>query len=300
MDDIVAHKKDLPAPYNRDLSTVLRHLDRSTEQGFVDAANSRATASFLRAGITLINDELGPGARRRPAVPGEMDSVERRALEFLSQRRVVAQGRRNDAPFDREGTTGALRTRWRNHSHYIADLLRFGLWAEQYGLDYQNKRLEREKWLMDQGRDLVEAIHVAAVWELEMLITMPIFRLHLLAISTAEGDDVIRVAIGENYQSVLEDWQGTYERAFTARGLRPRPGASFAKLAHMLAAMAEGMSMRELGDAYSPIRTTDLQTLLGEGAIWLLLGCLQSDDDDDLRSAEDRLRAMVRRPRTSP
>ncbi len=299
MQDIVTEKMDLPAPYNRDMSQVLRHLHRSTDQGFIDTANNRGTASFLRAGMTLITNELGPGAKRRPAVPTERDSVERRALEFLSQRQVVAQAHRNEAPFDRDGTPGALRSRWKSHSHYIADLLRFGLWAEQYGLDYDDMRVKREQRLMDQGHDLAESVHAAAIWELNLLTEMPIFRLHLLAIATAEGDDVIRGAISENYRSVLGDWQRTYERAFTNRGLRPRPGQSFAKLAHMLAALAEGMAMRELGDANCPVRTTETRTLLGEGSIWLLLGCLQSEDDSDQRSAEDRLRAMIRPPRPS-
>jgi len=294
-EDIVTEKEDLPTPYNRDMSKVLRNIDRSTEQGFVRAANNRVTASFLRAGMTLIRNELGPGARRRPAVPTERGSVERRALEFLSQRKVVAQGRKNEAPFDRDGTAGALRRRWKSHSHYIADLLRFGLWEGQYGLDYDDMRIKREASLMDHGHDLPESVHMAAVGELDLLTRMPIFRLHLLAISTAEGDPVIRDAIGENYRSVLRAWESTYERAFTNRGLKPRPGESFAKLANMLAAMAEGMAMRELGDAYSPIRADDTRTLLGEGSVLLLLGCLQSDDDGDCRSAAERLRAMVRR-----
>ncbi|WP_432836201.1 hypothetical protein [Dactylosporangium sp. CA-092794] len=298
-DKSIAAKRDLPSPYNQDLSKVLCSLDRSTEQGLIDAANSRGTASLLYAGMTLIQNELGPQARRREAVPGQRDSVERRALDFLSQRAVVAQTGRNTAPFDRGCTERALRSRWKNQSHYIADLLRFGLWQEQYGIDYELMRIEREKLLMDHGRDLVEAVHLAAVWELDMLVRMPIFRLHLLAISTAEGDEVIRTAIGENYRGLLAEWKGTYERSFTARGLRPRPGASFAKLADMLAAMAEGMAMRELGDAYSPVQTSEHSTLLGEGGIWLLLGCLQRDDDPDRRTAEERLRAMIGSPRNS-
>lgn len=297
MDDIVAGKKNLPTPFNRDLSKVLRNLDRSTERGFVGAANHPMTAAFLHAGMTLIRNELGPDAKRRPAVPGEEGSVERRALDFLSQREVVKQMRRIEEPFDRDGKAGALRDRWRSHSHYLADLLRFGLWAEQYGPEYNLMRQEREEWLMGQGHDLVEAVHLTATWELDLLINLPIFRLHLLAISTAEGDDLIREAIAENYRTVLEDWTGTYERAFLARGLRPRPGASFAKLADMLAAMAEGMAMRELGDARSPVRTSEIHTLFGEGAMWLLLGCLQPESDEDRRTAEDRVREMARRGR---
>ena len=294
MDDIVAAKKHLPTPFNRDLSKVLRNLDRSTPRGFVSAANHPMTATILHAGLTLIKNELGPEAKRRAAVPGEKDSVERRALDFLSQREVVKQVRKSEEPFEPNGKAGAVRSRWKLHSHYIADLLRFGLWAAQYGPDYDLRRQEREESLTSRGHDLVEAIHLTATGELDLLTKLPIFRLHLLAISTAEGDDVIRKAISENYRSVLSDWEGTYERAFTARGLRPRPGASFAKLAHMLAAMAEGMAMRELGDAHSPVWTGENSTLFGEGALWLLLGCLQPDDDNDRRTAEDRVRDMAR------
>jgi len=295
MNDIVNEKADLPAPYDRDLSKVLRNLNRSTPSGFRRTANDRFTASLLRAGMTLIRNELGPGAIRRSVVPGDDNSVERRALEFLSQRAVVTQVTRNEPPFNR-GTMGALRERWASHSHYVADLLRFGLWVEQYGTDYTRMRAEREKQLMDRGHDFVEAIHLAAVRELDLLVNLPIFRLHLLAVATAEGDKVIREAIGQNYRSVVGEWESTYERAFTARGFRPRRPDSFAKLAQMLAAMAEGMAMRELGDASSPVRIDDTRTLLGEGAVWLLLGCLQREDDDDRSSPGERLRAMTEPP----
>ena len=298
MDDIVIEKQDLPTPFNRDLSKVLRNLDRSTERGFVGAANHPLTAAFLHVGMTLIRNELGPGAIRRPAVPGEEGSVERRALDFLSQREVVKQMRRIEKPFERnDSASGALRRRWRSHSHYIADLLRFGLWAEQYGTEYTLMRQERERWLMDPRHDLAEAVHSTAAWELSLLTKLPIFRLHLLAISTAEGDEVIREAIAGNYREVLSDWTGTYERAFLARGLRPRPGASFAKLADIVAAMAEGMAMRQLGDARSPVWTSKDCSLFGEGAIWLLLGCMQPAEEDDQRTAEDRVREMAG-PRT--
>ena len=116
MDDIVTGKQHLPTPFNRDLSKVLRNLDRSTDEWFVSAANHPLTAAFLHAGMTLIRNELGPGAKRRPAVPGEEGSVERRALDFLSQREVVKQMRKIEEPFERnDKAEGALRGRWKSH-----------------------------------------------------------------------------------------------------------------------------------------------------------------------------------------
>jgi hypothetical protein len=56
--------------------------------------------------------------------------------------------------------------------------------------------------------------------------------------------------------------------------------------------------LRELGDAFSPIRRSETETLLGEGAIWVLLGCLQHGADPDPRTPAELLRAMLRKPGT--
>lgn len=292
-------KRDLPVPYNKDLSQVLRHLHRSTPNARLDLANSRTTAAYLHAGMKLIARHLGPGPERRPARPDDADSLDRRVLSFLSQREVVAEVRRNPTPFDTRGEPGVLRTTWGPHSNYIADLLRFGLWSAHYEASYDKAMAQREQWIVEQP-DLVGTVHRAALDELDALTSMPIFRLHLLAIATAEGDAVVREAIAENYRGLLHDWCDTYRRAFTARGFVLRPGASFGDLTQVLAALAEGMALRDIGDAQSRIRTAPDRSLLGTGVIAVLLGFLQPRGDPPGGTMEDRLRAMAPPPRRTP
>jgi hypothetical protein len=47
---------------------------------------------------------------------------------------------------------------------------------------------------------------------LKARIARPMFRLHLLLAAVAEGDGVIREAIGDIYQEVTDKWEPTYEK----------------------------------------------------------------------------------------
>ncbi len=288
----IAAKRDLPVPYNKDLSQVLRHLHRTTENARLDLANSRTTAAYLHAGMKLIERHLGPDPERRPVRVDDQNSLDRRVLSFLSQREVVAEVRRNEQPFDTRGEPGVLRSTWGPHSNYIADLLRFGLWSAHYEASYDRAMRQREQWIVERP-DLAETVHRSALDELDALISMPIFRLHLLAVATAEGDAVVREAIAENYRGLLDDWCDTYRRAFTARGLELRPGVSYDDLTQVLAAMAEGMALRDLGDAQARIRTSENRSLLGTGVVAVLLGFLRPAGDPPGDTMEDRLRATA-------
>src|SRR4051812_27881142 len=94
----IPHKAHLPAPYDKDLSSVLRNLQRASEDRRRELANSPVTAAWLYAGMKLIRRHLGPDPDRRPARVDEERSLERRVLDFLSQRDVAAEVRRNNAP----------------------------------------------------------------------------------------------------------------------------------------------------------------------------------------------------------
>jgi hypothetical protein len=289
-------KRDLPVPYNKDLSEVLRNLNRHTEHARLELANNPTTAAYLHAGMRLIERHLGPHPERRPVRVDDETSLDRRVLSFLSQREVVAEVRRNGKPFATRGEPGVLRTTWGPHSNYIADLLRFGLWSAHYEASYDRSMRERGQWIVEKP-DLVETVHRAALEELDALVAMPIFRLHLLAVATGEGDDVVREAIAENYRGLLDDWRDTYERAFTARGLKLRPGVSFGDLTQVLAALAEGMALRDLGDAQARIRTSADRSLFGTGVVAVLLSFLQPAGEPG-DTMEDRLRAVAPPPST--
>lgn len=84
-------KKSLPFPYNQDLSTVLRHLNRRTPWGRRQLANNKITAALLRAGMRLLHRHLGPGARY-PV------TSERLLLGPLSLGSVADEFAQNDPP----------------------------------------------------------------------------------------------------------------------------------------------------------------------------------------------------------
>ena len=78
-------KRNLPFPYDQDLSQVLRHIKRRTPAGRVRLANDPLTASYLRAGKLLLDQHLGP--EHQCACASQHDS--RSLLGFLSQRNIV-------------------------------------------------------------------------------------------------------------------------------------------------------------------------------------------------------------------
>ena len=93
-------KRELPFPYNQDLSEVLTHVGlgtRTTQASRARLANDAVTAAYLCAGMRLLNRHLGPGA-------GPGARKERRLLSFLSQRNVAEAMKKNPLPFHQKGS----------------------------------------------------------------------------------------------------------------------------------------------------------------------------------------------------
>src|ERR1035437_3281659 len=132
MDEEQPLKSQLPFPYNKDLSSVLTHLNRRTAAGRSRLANDPVTAAYLSAAMRLIERHLGPGAERTPLDPDDENSFTRPLLAFLSQRAVAAEVSNNPHPFPRIGSASTLRATWETTSDFVADLLSFGLLPEQY------------------------------------------------------------------------------------------------------------------------------------------------------------------------
>jgi|SRR6516162_4458070 len=81
------------------------------------------TAAYIAAGMRLVQRYLGPQARQMPVDQDNEIAVERPLLSFLSQRAVAAEVAKNPEPFPRVGNVATLRSTWRSHSDFIADLL---------------------------------------------------------------------------------------------------------------------------------------------------------------------------------
>lgn len=268
-------KDHLSYPYNQDLSGVLRRMNRRTPFSRKRLANDPVTAAYVLAGMQLIRRHLGPGAQRVLNDPEDDNSLGRPLLSFLSQRAIVAELANNPAPFSRVGSTATLRCSWRSHSDYIADLLSFGLWSLHEPALYDS-RIGPDTERLLEGPEFVEAAHRLCYYDLTTVVDGPTFRLELVATAAAEGDEVIQEALAANHQGAMEPWKQVYQEMFLARGLRLRPDVTLDDFAGMLAALASGYALRQIGNpALVSIDTSKERCIFGTAALALLLGCVE-------------------------
>lgn len=292
MDHSPEPKQQLPFPFNMDLSKVLRHLARVTGAARERLANSTVTAAYLAAAMRLVKRHLGPGEKRAAADSEDKNSV-MQLLGFVSQREVVKEFKNNEAPFPRSGSVATMRCTWKSHSHFIADLLRFGLSAVHYPV---SRRRELENLAEDaiSGEDFLSAARRLCYWDLNGYLTIPMFRLQLVAAASCEGNRVIQEAIAERYAETTGEWKIIYERFLEERGLRCRDGVSLDQIADLLSAVAEGLALRQLADPKAQVIDHDREdSLLGTAALALISAfCVDSTDTTAL-SFEQSVREMV-------
>ena len=290
-------KQQLPYPYDQDLSKVLRGLNRRTPFGRRKQANDPVTAAYLAAAVRLIQQHLGPGVN--PA-PGGADSIERPMLSFLSQRAVAAEVSHNPPPFHRIGRVSTMRERWRRQSDFIADVLRFGLWASHYPAPHQDEVADAREEVMT-GPDPVRGLHRLCYWDMTRLLDTPMFRLGLIAAAEAEGDPVIAEAVSERHLENDPRWKDFYDDFLRSRGLRLRPGITLDDCVTLLAAAADGLAVRALADPGARIiDKAARRCLLGTAALALIAGCTERADASDGLPLEQAVQAMVRQPLADP
>jgi hypothetical protein len=286
-------KQQLPYPYDQDLSKVLRGLKRRNPISRRRQANDPVTAAYLAAAVRLIQRHLGPGAIRRPADPDDADSIERPLLSFLSQRAVAAEVNRNPPPFHRVGRVPTLRERWKRQSDFIADVLRFGLWAWHYPAPHQAEVADARDEVIN-GPDPVRGLHRLCYWDMTELLGTPMFRLGLIAAAEAEGDPVIGAAISGRHQENSPLWKSFYGEFLRSRELRLRPGITLDDCVVLLSAMADGLALRALADPGARIiDRARRRCLLGTAALVMIAGSLERADGGDSLPLEDTVRAMM-------
>ncbi|MFC4589924.1 hypothetical protein [Sphaerisporangium corydalis] len=287
-------KQQLPHPYNQDLSQVLRRLDRRTAFSRTRLANDPVTAAYIAAAMRLVERHLGPDATRTLRDSGDETSIDRPVLSFLSQRTVAAEVNNNPDPFPQMGSVSTMRSTWRSHSDFIADLLRFGLWSK-----YQPSHCDVTETadvieqLID-GPHFVEAMHELGYRDLMTFIDRPKFRLELIAVAAADGDDTIRQAMAENHHGLMEPWIEVCAEILRVRGLQLRTGMTLDMLVTLMTAITEGVALRALIDPEVGIVDHRKQrSLLGTGLLALILGCVERTDDADELSLEEAVSTMV-------
>jgi hypothetical protein len=269
-------KQQLPYPYNQDLSQVLRRLDRRTPASRSRLANDPVTAAYLAAAMRMIERHLGPGAERTPIDPEDENSVARPLFGFLSQRAVAAEVACNPDPFPQVGSVSTLRSTWSSQSDFIADLLRFGLWSQ-----YQPTHCDVTEVLdivedLNHGPDFQHAVQRFGYATLMDLITSNKFRLELIAMAAAEGDETIQKALVENYYGLVEPWKQVCTEVLHARKLKLRQGITLDHLVGMLTALAEGVALRAMIDpSVGVVDHRNQQSLLGTAMLAVIVGCTE-------------------------
>lgn len=266
-------KRDLPFPYNQDLSGVLRNLRRRTPMGRRRLANSPETAAFLAAGMRLLDRHFGPGTQQRV-------NSEFLLLGPLSQRRVADEFHGNPPPFIRDGNGGSmLRDRWEPHSDFIVDLLNFALWRENYRPEHRKQRKANLRRLV-RGPDFASAVHEVAHRHTAEGVDLPQVRLSLALMAAAEGDEEVRRIISAVYGDYLGSWKQLYGTVMRVRGLRLREGLTRDDLANVLSAANDGTTLRALGDPGAGVLGHDSdRSLMGLVALAVIYAFLETEEE---------------------
>ncbi|MDJ0460206.1 hypothetical protein [Streptomyces sp. H27-C3] len=265
-------KRELPFPYDQDLSEVLRHLNRRTRTFRTRLSNDPVTASYLAAGMRLLGRHLGPGTPQRA-------HGERPFLSFLSQRAVAAEVTGNPRPFTRHGSVASLRDRWSAQSDFVADLIHFAVWRDNYRPGHREQRAVNTKKLVS-GQDFVGAVHETAFQHTTEGVDMPSVRLGLALMTTADGDEEVTTAISAMYEDYLGSWKELYAAVMRERGLRLRPGLSLDDLANALSVATDGTILRAIGDPGAGVVDHDnRRSLMGTVALAVIHAFLEPDED---------------------
>ncbi|MEV4701949.1 hypothetical protein [Actinoplanes sp. NPDC049316] len=236
-------KKDLPYPYNQDFSGIVTRVKGVREATRAALVNSPKVASYLKAGANLIEQNLG-ACERAAEADGRKQYWS--GLRFLTERALSKEMENLEPPFLRQKGDGPYRATWATHDDYLNDLLTFMFHAMSYDPQY-DAEVETRGWLDDE-ESFVDAIDRATYAELQAICRMPLFRLQLIMVATADRNDGIHDAIANSYAGALEPWKKIYESTFASRGFQLRPGVTLDQLAYMLAAVTEGFALHHLGD----------------------------------------------------
>jgi hypothetical protein len=281
MDDA---KRHLPYPFNQDFSGVLR----------CPLPNSVETAAMLRAAVSLVKRNLGPGAKR----PAE----DRPVLRFISQRAVVDEVNRRRW-ISRRMTANTLRYRWPCMGDFYADLLRFGQWELHYPGAHQGEIVGATEQII-HGGDPVRAINRLCEWDLRQRLDTPMTRLGGLAAVQAEGDPPIQAAIAEHHVRNEAAWEQYCAQFLEARHLKLRPGITLRTCVTLLTALADGLTMRAITEADpAASRVIDDEQgrcLLSTGALALIVSCTEPEDKPGGRSLEEAAAALMGTDGTQP
>jgi len=267
-------KKDLPFPYDQDFSGIVTRVKGIRESTRIALVNSPKVASYLKAGANLIEKNLGV----RDASATGPDGGRKQywsGIRFLTERALSCEIELLEPPFLRQKGDGPYRATWASHDDYLNDLLAFLFHDMNYDPQYGAELETRGDWLNTESC-FVDAVDRATYHELQAICRMPLFRLQLIMVATADRSDGIHEAISNNYAGALEPWKKIYESTIAARGFQLRPGVTLDQFANMLAAITEGFAIHHLGDPSAGIAgDTPADNLVGMAVLAILNSYLE-------------------------
>lgn len=286
-------KEDLPFPYNQDFSGIVTRVKGVREATRAALVNSPKVASYLKAGANLVEQNLGAWDGP-PAADGRKQYWS--GLRFLTERALSREMETLEPPFLRQKGDGPYRATWASHDDYLNDLLTFLFHAMNYDPQY-DAEVETRGWLDDE-ESFVDAIDRATFHELQAICRMPLFRLQLIMVATADRNDGIHDAIANNYAGALEPWKKIYESTFASRGFQLRPGVTLDQLAYMLAAVTEGFALHHLGDPTAGIVGDEIaDNLVGMAVLGILNSFLEPVAEPTGQTLREHFRGVSNRAR---
>jgi len=271
-------KKDLPFPYDQDFSGIVTRVKGIRQSTRTALVNSPKVASYLKAGANLVERNLG--ARETSAETAEGGRKPYwSGIRFLTERALSCEMQNLQDPFLRQKGDGPYRATWACHDDYLNDLMAFLFHAINYDPQYGAELETRGDWLNTES-SFVDAIDRATYHELQAICRMPLFRLQLIMVATADRSDGIHDAISNNYAGGLEPWKKIYESTIAARGFQLRKGITLDQFTDMLAAITEGFAIRHLGDPGAGILGDGpAGNLVGLTVLSVLSSCLEPADE---------------------
>lgn len=253
-------------------------------------ANSELTTEYLEAGVRLIAAQFGESRRSLGDSVHEPDTPSP-FFDWLSERKVIDEVSRAGRL---RGSQGTFEDRWKYRDFYLEDLLAYALWEDHWSdrVDIAQESV----WPLSGGADLVDAVHETAYRDIAAAVHSDNARIALIASLISDRYPEMKSALRDIHRMMQDTWIPVYEKMFDQRGLSLRPGITVETFADILSALSAGISMFISFDPNKNLIDDERRrSLLGEGALILLAGCL---DRGDGSSAEDLIRDFTSRTTT--
>jgi transcriptional regulator with XRE-family HTH domain len=247
------------------------------------------TLLFLEIGLKMVDEDLGE--RGGPAFGWRQISRERVVKGAMK----LAKERQSDIDWGgvRSGL-GAFKHRWALMADYLQDLVTYALYSPRWreALDFARAELLDGLDDVATGKKKFSDL-IVAVAKKDMALRLRFARYLVfqltLTVDSAYGR-VAQKAQAQFYEVYSQSWVETYNEALKKLGFNLRPGVSVEVLGRLFGCLAEGLTMivTETGDDLLTKDEND-RPLLAEGVMLMILGSIDTGDNQSSRDGVDRL-----------